>query len=64
MTWEDGIIYEGEWNFGFAEGKGKLTTNEFVYKGYFKNNEMNGEGKIYIFHCHLLFFRLQNFLHK
>jgi ubiquinone biosynthesis protein COQ9 len=25
MTWEDGIVYEGEWNYGFAKGKGKLS---------------------------------------
>ena len=32
MTWNDGAVYEGDWNIGVAEGDAKFTfPNDEIY---------------------------------
>lgn len=48
MKWLDGTYYEGEWNLGYAEGKGILVyVNGDYMKGQFMYNKLNGYGECY-----------------
>jgi len=48
MKWIDGTYYEGEWNLGYAEGKGILVyVNGDYMKGQFMYNKLNGYGECY-----------------
>jgi hypothetical protein len=48
MKWSDGTYYEGEWNLGFAEGKGMLVYQNGDYmKGEFVYNKLNGFGECF-----------------
>lgn len=41
--WPDGAVYEGNYNEGKKDGKGKLTfADGSVYHGYFRMNEICG----------------------
>jgi hypothetical protein len=45
MRWADNAVYEGEWQFGFAQGQGKfLHIDGDVYTGQWVNNKANGYG--------------------
>jgi len=41
--WKDGSYYDGEWENGKKEGKGKLVQNDSGMSGYWKNDEYIGE---------------------
>ena len=43
---KDGNIYKGDFYNDIREGKGDLTTENYHYVGDFKNNKLNGNGKI------------------
>lgn len=47
-TYEDGSVYEGEEVNGKRHGVGKQKyPNGMRYIGYWKNDAINGEGKLY-----------------
>lgn len=45
MKYNDGDIYEGEFEANLYDGKGTLTTSEGVYTGSFRNGLQNGYGE-------------------
>jgi len=48
MIWPDGVVYEGSWAFGQAEGLGKLTYPSGQYlKGNFMYNKLNGYDEVH-----------------
>ena len=50
LKWPDGRQYIGNFHHGMMQGFGKLTFNTTFgwasYKGEFKNNKFEGEGKL------------------
>ena len=47
MTFDDGTIYEGNFNKGEFKGKGKMTWNNgYEYNGEFNGSILSGKGKL------------------
>lgn len=46
MNYNNGWIYEGEWDDGIWNGYGELTTSDFLYSGYWEQGKPNGEGAV------------------
>jgi len=48
MTYADGAVYEGHWEYNNQDGHGKYITfdQETMYDGNFSANEFNGEGQL------------------
>ena len=44
QVWPQGITYNGNFEMGIKQGKGKLKLNDSEYKGNFENDEMCGYG--------------------
>lgn len=44
MKYNDGDIYEGQFQGNLYDGKGTLTTSEGIYTGGFRNGLQNGYG--------------------
>lgn len=45
MKYNDGDVYEGQFENNMYEGKGTLNTSEGVYIGSFRNGYQNGYGQ-------------------
>lgn len=44
---ENGAVYEGQWNFGLRHGKGKqIWKDGSRYDGFWENNKENGKGRM------------------
>lgn len=43
MRYASGELYDGEWKSNTPQGRGKLTTRQFVYEGEFQNGKMFGK---------------------
>jgi hypothetical protein len=45
MTWNDGSVYEGEFDRGTRHGRGELRLSDgFIYSGSWDTNYMEGRG--------------------
>ena len=45
MTWNDGSVYEGDFDRGTRHGRGELRLSDgFIYSGAWDNNYMEGRG--------------------
>ena len=45
MVWKDQTTFEGQFDFNFANGPGKMTSaSGDVYEGTFSNNKFYGKG--------------------
>jgi len=42
-TWVNGTYYDGEWNNGLKEGKGKMVYKDSVVTGYWKEDKYQGK---------------------
>jgi hypothetical protein len=42
-TWQDGTYYEGQWQYGMKEGKGKLVSKDSSLSGYWRSDKYVGE---------------------
>lgn len=45
LYWDDGAVYEGNWNYGVRDGYGKMTfANGDVYEGPYVDGKRHGQG--------------------
>ena len=40
ISWQDGVVYNGQWKDGLIFGYGELLYDNNLYKGIWKKNEL------------------------